>query len=328
MADNDLSGRQGHADDMSALVRVGISASRVVVDRPADSTLAFLCQRFGHIEPTVWRERCARGLVLDGNGRALTGSEAVLVGEVLHYFRELPQEPEIPFYETVLYQDEHLLVADKPHFLPVTPSGRFARQTLLTRLRLQTGNMDLVPLHRIDKDTAGLVLFSTNPATRGRYQSLFPARMIEKTYLALAPYRQLPEFYQSRIAEAEDFFRSAEVAGEPNAQTRIALLARVGALALYQLQPITGRKHQLRVQMAALGAPLLNDALYPQLGEQDDYRRPLGLLASELCFRDPLSGARRRFRSQQTLNLLQGFQQTANISDVSAADDGFHVRAL
>jgi tRNA pseudouridine32 synthase/23S rRNA pseudouridine746 synthase len=207
----------------------------------------------------------------------------------------------------VLHVDEHLVVADKPHFLPVTPAGGFVAETLLARLVRRLGNPQLAPLHRIDRGTAGLVLFSTNPDSRARYQALFPQRLIHKRYEALAPAlpdRVFPLLRSTRLQPGEPFHRMCEVDGPPNSETRIEVLERGDDIWRYALEPVTGRKHQLRVHMAALGAPILNDTLYPSLAaEQADgnYEKPLKLLARSLSFVDPLTGVERQFESQWRL---------------------------
>jgi tRNA pseudouridine32 synthase/23S rRNA pseudouridine746 synthase len=228
------------------------------------------------------------------------------VGLEVHYYREVTNEPSIPFHEVVLHADADLLVADKPHFLPVTPAGVHVHETLLGRLIRQTGNTDLAPLHRIDRDTAGLVLFSTNPQTRARYQALFRERRIGKSYEAMAPALPGVEFpctRRSRMVAGEPFFRMQEVDGPANSETRIDVLARGDGPWRYALSPVTGRKHQLRVHMAALRAPILNDAMYPSLvhREAGDFSAPLQLLARQLAFVDPLSGSERRFSSSFVL---------------------------
>ncbi len=271
-----------------------------------DTVLDCLCDRFPAIERAHWADRMARGRVLDADGCALTARSPYRVGLEVHYYREVFDEPRIPFEETVLHIDEHLLVADKPHFLPVTPAGGHVHETLLARLVRRTGNHELVPLHRIDRETAGLVLFSTNPSTRARYQALFRERRIVKEYEALAPALQDVEFPHtraSRIVRGEPFFRMREAAGAPTSETRIDVLARSERYWRYSLTPITGRKHQLRVHMAALGAPILNDATYPELLARipGDHSTPLQLLAKRLWFVDPLSGKERVFASQAEL---------------------------
>lgn len=261
-----------------------------------------LCARFPRIDRAQWEGRFARGRVLDADGRALAPDRAWQVGLEIQYFREVAEEPVIPFLETVVHQDAHLLVADKPHFLPVTPAGAHVRETLLARLVARTGNADLVPLHRLDRLTAGLVLFSTRPDTRDAYQRLFRERRIDKTYEALAPAlpgRTFPLERHTRLAAGEPFFRMAEVPGEPNACTRVEVIDADGPIWRYRLLPESGRKHQLRVHMAALGAPIANDRTYPVPRERapGDYTLPLQLLAKQLSFFDPLSGAERTFAS-------------------------------
>ncbi len=290
-------------------LRAGVSASCIQV--PAGNwptALDFLCERFPSVSESVWRSRFARQLIFDVTGKPLAPTMPCRCGERIYYYRELPNETVIPFAETILYQDEQILVADKPHFLPVIPSGQYVQQTLLARLRCTTAIAELVPLHRIDKDTAGLVMFSVNPETRSTYQALFRERKIHKRYLAVAPYKSdvvLPLCYRSRLVEDAQFFRTQEVAGETNSETLIKVLAQKNAMALYDLQPITGKKHQLRVHMASLGIPLINDALYPAAQEKEakDYTKPLQLLAKSLRFVDPLSGEERYFESRQRLAL-------------------------
>lgn len=272
------------------------------------SLLEGLCARFPRIDRLQWESRFARGRVQDAEGRALAADMPWQVGLEIRYFREVADEPVIPFVETILHHDAHLLVADKPHFLPTAPAGAFVRETLLARLVERTGNTELVPLHRLDRLTAGLVLFSTRPETRDAYQRLFRERRIEKTYEALAP--ALPDLRfplerHSRLQPGEPFFRMAEVPGEPNARTRIELIEAQGPVWRYRLVPESGRKHQLRVHMAALGAPILGDGFYPQLQDrpQGEGEPPLQLLAQALAFDDPLTGQRRSFRSARTLSV-------------------------
>lgn len=266
------------------------------------------CVRDSRASRAQWQDRFARGRVLDAQGRALAADMPWQVGLDIQYFREVADEPVIPFVETIVHLDAHLLVADKPHFLPVTPAGGHVRETLLARLVARTGNADLVPLHRLDRLTAGLVLFSTQRASRDAYQRLFRERRIEKTYEALAPAlpgRAFPQQRDSRLVPGEPFFRMAEVPGEPNARSRIELIEAEGPIWRYRLLPETGRKHQLRVHMAMLGAPIVGDDLYPQLRQRplDVAESPLQLLARALAFDDPLSGARRTFSSGRSLSL-------------------------
>lgn len=268
------------------------------------TVLDCLCAHFPAIARELWLQRMARGRVLDAAGQPIAPDHAYRVGLKVHYFREVAAETPIPFVETILYIDEHLLVADKPHFLPVMPAGEYVEQTLQARLAKRLGNADLVPLHRIDRHTAGLVLFSTNPESRGQYQALFRERQMHKHYEALAaalPGLDFPLLRQTRLEAGEPFFRMQEVAGVPNSETRIEIAQQLGEHWLYRLYPVTGKKHQLRVHLAALGAPILNDPFYPKVCDApdapDDYSRPLKLLARGLAFSDPLTGEQRSFES-------------------------------
>lgn len=284
-------------------MREGVPASRLQLPPgPWATVLEVLCAKFPRVPEATWHARFARGRVLDADGHALAPSAAFRAGDEVHYFREVADEPAIPFAESIVHVDAHLVVADKPHFLPVAPTGAWVRETLLTRLVQRLDNPALVPLHRLDRETAGLVMFSAQPASRARYQALFRERRIDKVYHALAPPLPgvaFPRVHRSRLERGEPFFRMREVPGACNSETMADVLERGTDAWLYRLQPVTGRKHQLRVHMAALGAPILNDRLYPQLGDlaADDHARPLQLFARSLAFDDPLSGERRCFES-------------------------------
>lgn len=271
-----------------------------------ETVLEFLTERHPGVGAAAWLSRMKRGEVVDEAGRPLDSRSPYRAGACVFYYREPGDETHVPFEEHVLHRDEHLLVADKPHFLPVVPSGRFLRETLLVRLKRKTGLEDLVPVHRIDRETAGLVLFSVNPETRGAYASLFQRRQVEKVYEALAPTRAdlaFPFTRRSRIVQGRPFFRMKEAEGEPNSETCIEVLERRCGLTLYRLLPSTGRKHQLRLHLSALGLAIVGDRLYPELraAEPDDFSDPLKLLARSLSFRDPLTGRTRHFQSGRSL---------------------------
>ncbi|AMO74743.1 pseudouridine synthase [Pseudomonas citronellolis] len=277
---------------------------------PWSTVLDCLCARFPAIPRQTWLQRLARGRVLDAEGKPLDASTPHREGLRVHYFREVEAETPIPFEERILHVDEHLVVADKPHFLPVTPSGQYVEQTLLARLARRLDNPLLVPLHRIDRPTAGLVLFSANPASRAAYQALFRERRMHKRYEAIAPplpQLDFPHVRRSRLVDGEPFILMREAEGAINSETRIEVLGRREHWWRYALYPVSGKRHQLRVHMAALGAALRNDPLYPQLlpeeqRRSDDYSRPLQLLARHLAFDDPLTGRPRQFDSQLQLD--------------------------
>ena len=226
------------------------------------TVLDCLCDHFPAIDRATWLDRMARGRVLDARQQPIGPQHAYRVGLRIHYFREVPNETPVPFQERILHLDEHLLVADKPHFLSVMPAGEYVEETLLARLCKRLGNPDLVPIHRIDRLTAGLVLFSVNPQSRGAYQALFRERAIHKRYEAICPPLPGLEFPLRRqlcMVPGEPFFLMREGDGEPNSETLIEVLERRDHLWRYALTPITGRKHQLRLHMATLGAGICND---------------------------------------------------------------------
>lgn len=281
-------------------IRNGVSPSCVVTPQgPWATLLDFLVQRFASVPATAWTQRLRDGDVIDDHGQVITPQTPFEAGRRLYYYRALPVEPHIPFEAVVLWQDEHLLVVDKPHFLPVVPSGKYLQETVLVRLKNALGLEALSPIHRIDRDTAGLVLFSKQVASRGAYQNLFRSRQVDKTYECIAPWNPdlpWPLTRASHLAPAAHFMQQTEVAGPPNAITHIIPLEVHGTLARYALKPITGQRHQLRVHMAALGHPILGDALYADAAVQALSPRLL-LHAHQLELAHPLSGQTLRFES-------------------------------
>jgi tRNA pseudouridine32 synthase / 23S rRNA pseudouridine746 synthase len=290
--------------------RDGVSPSCVGLPKGSWPTITdFLVERFPAIARTDWLQRMDDGLVVDEFGDAVTANRPYQGHLRVYYYRSLIDEPRVPFEAVVLFQDEHLVVADKPHFLPVAPSGHYLQETLLVRLKKALCLETLAPIHRIDRETAGLVLFSIQPHERDAYQSLFRNRYVDKSYEAIASYRsdlQFPITRKSRIVEDEPFFRQREAEGESNSETLIDLLQVEGKRARYALSPVTGKKHQLRVHMNALGLPILNDRMYPPVAPtpEDNYDQPLQLLAKAIAFNDPVTGEHRSFKSQCELLAL------------------------
>jgi tRNA pseudouridine32 synthase / 23S rRNA pseudouridine746 synthase len=277
------------------------------VEKPYPSILDYLVRKFPHISRSRWAERLREGNVLDDSGIPISANTKYAPSKRIFYFREVENEPVIPFAETILFQDDELLVACKPHFLPVIPGGRFVNECLLNRLRARTGIADLVPLHRIDRETAGIVIFSVNKNTRGRYHDLFVQGKITKTYQALAellaPVQADQWTIENRIVRGEPRFRMKTVPGIANARSTIQLLEVKANRARFRLHPLTGKTHQLRVHMSGLGFPISNDRVYPELqAEQaDDFDRPLQLLAKLVQFSDPITGQNREFCSGREL---------------------------
>jgi len=296
----------------------------------------FLAQQFPAISAHEWSHRMAAGLVVDEHGVAVTPTRAFEAGLRIYYYRALETEPRIPFDEVILFQDEQLVVVDKPHFLPVIPSGRYLQETLLVRLKRKLSIDTLVPIHRIDRGTAGVIVFSVQESTRGKYQQLFATRDVRKTYEAIATINRALRFpltHASCLVQDEHFMRMKEIAGEANSQTHFEIIRELTApganplaptpahahtlastlapsFALYRLRPITGRKHQLRVHCAALAIPIVNDPMYPTFLPEpardapEDFSKPLQLLARTVEFTDPITGAARAFTSGRQLELL------------------------
>jgi tRNA pseudouridine32 synthase/23S rRNA pseudouridine746 synthase len=299
-------------------MREGVSPSCLALPclrtAPWRTVLECLVQRLPAVPAHEWRERMASGDVLDELGRPLPPDTPYTRGLRVYYWRTLPQEPVVPFGHRLLHRDEHLVVADKPHFLPVTPGGRYVRETLLVRLRHSLNLPELSPLHRLDRETAGVVAFCVRPQDRDAYQRLFRERRVHKVYEAIAPVRSglaLPCTHRSHLCDDETAFyrmRQATPAEQrpDNSETHIELLRQQGSWGLYRLRPVTGKRHQLRVHMAALGLPLAGDQFYPVVrrapGEHEDFAQALALLGRELAFTDPLTGQQRVFRSERELD--------------------------
>ncbi|NDZ12955.1 pseudouridine synthase [Variovorax sp. WS11] len=289
--------------------RDGVGPSRVALPTgPWPTIVEFLVERFTAIPRATWEARIRAGEVVDQHGILVTPTRPYQARLHVFYYRSLDNERPVPFEETVLFRDEHLLVVDKPHFLTVAPVGKYVQQSLLVRLQRKLGLDQLAPLHRIDRETAGVVLFSVQPTTRHAYHALFAERAVTKHYEAIVPWRgtpALPDVRRSRLVDDTHFMRMREVDGEPNAETRFELLEARDGWARLRLSPVTGRRHQLRVHCAALGLPIRDDALYPTLLPEgiEDFERPLQLLAKSLAFRDPLDGRPRAFESPRSLAL-------------------------
>lgn len=268
---------------------------------------AFLVQRFPRIAPAVWQQRFATGKVLDAQGQPLHLTAPYVPGATVYYFRELAAEPEVPFTEQILFENERLVVVDKPHFLATAPVGQYVEQTVLRRLQRRLQLPDLSPAHRLDRLTAGVLLLCKRKQDRAAYQELFRWQQMHKVYEAIAP--ALPELSfpyvkQSHLEnDPQHFFLTREGQGAANSETQIEVLQRGAKYWHYQLTPITGRKHQLRVHLASLGAPILGDDFYPapQARTPDNYQQPLQLLARRLAFTDPLSGEAHCFESRRQL---------------------------
>jgi len=276
-------------------------------EKPFPTILDFLERRFPYISRGEWAQRIALGKILDWDGNSITFDSKYVPFKGIFYFREVEKERLIPFQEEILFQNGDILVACKPHFLPVTPGGVYVDECLLNRLRQRTGVDYLAPVHRIDRGTAGIVMFSVNKKTSGLYHALFRNGKAEKTYHALSrcdyDQKRSEWFVENRIVKGEPWFRMRTVPGVPNSCSRIKLVEYIDNLARFELSPLTGQTHQLRIHMSGLGFGILNDRYYPELQPEsvDNYDSPLQLIAKKLKFIDPVTGKNMEFKSERTL---------------------------
>ncbi len=308
-------------------VRDGVNATRLRLpeEGPWDTAMDYMMHRWGHIDPQGIEDRFDAGEIVGEAGIALDRATPLREHTFIWYYRTLPPETRIPVELSILHQDEHLLVVDKPHFLPTTPGGTYIQESALVRLRNQLNLPDLIPMHRLDRMTAGILLLSTNPETRGKYQVLFEKRQVQKEYECVSaavpapghPAVDFPVVVRNRMTKSRSYLLAEVIEGEPNAETRIDLLrtfdagpasggSRAGAQrrGLYRLEPHSGKTHQLRVHMASLGLGIVNDAFYPELLDKapDDYTKPLQLLARGIRFVDPISRQPVEYRSRLRLS--------------------------
>jgi tRNA pseudouridine32 synthase/23S rRNA pseudouridine746 synthase len=244
-------------------------------------------------------EKVFNGEVVDADGTVITPSTVLPPGAHVFLYRELPDEVVVPFDIPVLYRNDDIVVVDKPHFLATMPRGGHVAQTALVRLRRSLDLPELSPAHRLDRLTAGVLLFTVRREVRGAYQTLFARGLVSKTYLARSfgvASVELPTVVRSRIIKQRGQLQAFEEPGEPNAETLVEELGE----GCYRLSPRTGRTHQLRVHMASLGLPIDNDPLYPRVLEvaADDFSAPLRLVAHRLEFEDPFTGELRSFVSR------------------------------
>ncbi|GAA4831030.1 RluA family pseudouridine synthase [Luteimicrobium xylanilyticum] len=313
-------------------VRDGLNPTRLRLPVPAAdaeaapaTVLAYLVGRFPDDEPRL-REKVATGEVLLDDGTPVDAATPYRPHDTVWLYRDPPVEPELPFRAEVLHRDDDLLVVDKPHFVATLPRGAYVARSLLVQLRRELDLPELSPIHRLDRVTAGVVVFTVRREVRGAYQQLLDTRGLEKEYLAVAPVRpdlELPVVVRSRIVKERGVLRAAEVPGTPNAESRVSLVgtcpwpgavprppgaATATDLGLYRLEPRTGRTHQLRLHLARLGVPILGDPFYPVLRDvaEDDWSDPLQLLARFVAFTDPYTGERRRFESRRRLDAWPG----------------------
>lgn len=270
------------------------------------TVLEYLCARFPK-DAARLTEKVSGGEVVDAAGVPIDAATIAGPRADIYLYRDPPVESPVPFSVDVLHRDENLLVVDKPHFLATTPRGAYIARSALVLLRRQFDLPELSPAHRLDRLTAGVLVFTVRQQARRPYQELFAQRTITKQYEAIAPLSRNLDFpltVRSRIVKDRGVLQAREVPGEPNAETRVELVDTLGPYGRYRLHPRTGKTHQLRVHLCSLGIPIVGDNFYPSFREvaDDDYSDPLRLLARSIEFADPLSGVVRRFESNRSLD--------------------------
>lgn len=289
----------------------GVSASKVflkvITPEPA-TVFAYLCNEFPHIAVQEWKSRFEDGVVYDASGNHLSLSSAYQANTHCFYYRFLAHEVNVPFEHQIIFENKHFMVVDKPHFLTMSPTGQYVQETLLVRLKNQTSNSDLTPIHRLDRETAGIVLISKCVESRGLYQQMFATRKVQKTYHAIAGFKpdlHFPITTQLRMEKGQPFYTMQVIEGEANSETFIELLEHDQYRAKYLLKPHTGKQHQLRVHLNHLGIPIENDPFYPHVAHkaEDDFSAPLQLLAKHIQFQDPVTSEIMQFSSQHELTL-------------------------
>jgi len=294
--------------------RHGVDAQRIRMPQggPWETLRDHLVERLRGLTPAEVDAKLAAGEFVDAAGRPVPADARFVPRSVCWTHRDLPDEVEVPFAIDVLHTDDRLVVVDKPHFMSTMPRGRHVVQSALARTRVLTGLDRLTPAHRLDRPTAGVLMFTTEQRWRGPYQRAFAEGQVHKEYLAVAPVRddlRLPTVRRSHVVKEHGRHQAREVPGaEPNAETLIELVSETDGLGLYRLTPRTGRTHQLRCQLWGLGIPIVGDALYPVEREvlDGDFSEPLQLLAAVLEFDDPIDGTRRRFETRRRLAACPG----------------------
>ena len=289
----------------------GVSASKVFLPKlsvQSKTVFEYLCNEFKHIDANEWQQRFDDGLVFSASGETLTINSSYATESHVFYYRFLAHEVHVPFQHKILFENEHLLVVDKPHFLTISPTGQYVQETLLVRLKKQTNNEFLTPIHRLDRETAGVVLFSKTIESRGLYQQMFAEHQVQKTYYAIAPYKDellFPQEISLRMEKGTPFYTMQITDGIANSQTLISLIEHNNNWAKYELKPTTGKQHQLRLHLTHIGIPIKNDPFYPTVSHKadDDFTAPLQLLAKRISFIDPFTKERMEFSSHQDLTL-------------------------
>ena len=309
--------------------RDGLGASRVRHNEPEPITaFAFISrlvatQRHRHPDDddAAVLRRFNEGLVVLIDGTPLKPSTPIAAGTDVFFYRHPAPEPPVPYEIETVFEDDNILVVNKPPFLATMPRAAHITETATVRLRRATGNEEITPAHRLDRMTSGLLLLTKRREIRGAYQELFARREVHKRYEAIAADNGVtaPLVWRSHVEKLRGEIASREIASaEPNSETLLRSVRRLAPteeqrlqrihgvphpLSRYVLEPVTGKTHQLRVHMCSAGVPILGDPVYPtvQAFDDEDFTIPLRLTSTGLDFIDPLSGSPRSFAADPWL---------------------------
>ncbi|MFE7420531.1 pseudouridine synthase [Rhodococcus sp. NPDC057529] len=288
-------------------VRNGLGPDRIRMPAGlgAKTVAEFLVETYPD-ERAHWLSLIDGGEVVDEHGRVVDRGTRYAPTRFVYFYRDPAPEIPVPFEIDILHRDDQLVVIDKPHFLATIPRGAHITETAVVRLRRTLDLPDLTPAHRLDRMTAGVLVFLIRPEDRRAYQELFVSQQVTKEYEAVAghdPALEFPRTIRSRIVKEHGIMTATEEPGEPNSETVVDLIETRDGRARYRLLPKTGRTHQLRLHMSSLGLPIEGDNYYPDFrrSEPGDFSTPLRLLARAIEFTDPRSGGVRRFESRRTL---------------------------
>ncbi len=275
---------------------------------PADagqSVLAFHVARFRHSNEVEWRAAIEQGRVLV-NGRPAGSEQLLEAGDELEFHRPPWQEPAAPESFEVAFEDEHVLVVVKPAGLQVLPAGPYSARTLLTLVRdSNVSRAAAAPAHRLGRGTSGLIAFGKSPLGRSALTRQLRELTLGKTYLAWVAGARLRDSFAARQPIARRphgplTIHAAATDGKPSL-TRVRVLRREAYRTLVAAQPITGRPDQIRIHLAAAGAPIVGDPLFGPGGIPISNAPPGAggylLHSAGLSFDHPVSGARVRLRS-------------------------------
>lgn len=263
-------GRPSVDDDVAAAPHVVIIEQRFVVENECHGWRLdrFLQKRIRRLS----RSRIQRVIQgsCDVNGRPARPGMRVFAGQQVAFRRPAPSEPEVPRDIRVLLTDPSFYVIEKPAGLPIHPTARYHFSTLTAVLRERFPDERLQVAHRLDRETSGLMLVARDGASASFLKSAFQYRRIRKRYLAIAHGHVDPDLQvveqpigpDDSVVRVRMTIRPLDQGGLPS-RTEVQVLARSRSYSLLECRPFTGRQHQIRVHLNAIGHPIAGDKLYP-----------------------------------------------------------------